>query len=184
MSRILNIFSISLKTGNRFILKNPIKLTKLVKRDFSGLNSSKLLKRPTNNLIPFKEKFRALNSFTRGVQFKNKNLSKILLFSSLGIGLGSAGHICLKDTYLNEEQLQNLFESFVGLFIQFAECEKQNRRTDKYEETIGTKSEKNKDPVFDWKEFASLIAKEKFYFLAAIVVSELSQINLLGSINF
>lgn len=74
---------------------------------------------------------------------------------------------------LKDLQFSDLFKSVLGLFIKFAECEaKKKRRTDSYEKTINTKGDKIKDEeVFDWKEFFRMIYDEKFYFLAAIIVS-------------
>ena len=162
MSRILTAFCFGLKTSNKLVLKTPVKIpANFSARNFNtGQSSARFF----------------LNKAKKSIFQLRVLKSKVFIFSSLSVGFG-ATHFLFKDRKnLNTEFLDNLVGSLIGLFGQSVECERQNRRTDKYEETIGktsaeTEGKEKKELKFDWKEFFALIKTEKFYFLAAIVVS-------------
>ena len=110
----------------------------------------------------------------------NKKLTNILFKSSICLGVSGGSFYLLNrlyPEYSSRESLAQLCKAALGLFIKFAECETlvKNRRTDHYENTIGSKNEvKAKgsptEAAFDWKQFLTLLYKEKMYFLAAVAV--------------
>lgn len=92
-----------------------------------------------------------------------------------GLGFGYQALSKKNEIEYLKEKLKELLEYLAGNLIVYCEAKpssKQNR-TAHYEETIrteGKKGKKEKSDSFDWIEFLKLIYKEKFYFLAAIVV--------------
>ena len=144
-------------------------------------NLSKLNSQHVNVNRHFSFKARQLNSLTG----RWSNLKKLFAGSCMLVGGGTIAYTKFdankfKDTF-NSETLGELLKLILGNFVQFADCEEKPKeqndtakknRTAQYEETLGNDAGSNKaDPLFDWHEFLKLIYQEKFYFLAAVVVS-------------
>ena len=110
----------------------------------------------------------------------NKKLANILFKSSICLGVSGGSCYLFNSLYpehSSRESFVQLCKAALGLFIKFAECETvaKNRRTDHYENTIGNKNEggakgSQAEATFDWKQFLTLLYKEKMYFLAAVAV--------------
>lgn len=103
-----------------------------------------------------------------------------LVIASGGGGLAFAKLVAVDGQPYNlKARFNELFETVFSRF--FAECKQQEvvpkkNRTAHYEETLGgseilvQKSNANNE-TFDWAEFFRLVYKEKWYFLAAAIVS-------------
>lgn len=101
-----------------------------------------------------------------------KSCSKYVLSGSILVG---GGLLCVKlgADYDLKLSVNKLIDSILGRFV--VDCENltgKRNRTAHYEETVaGSELLANKSDSFDWAEFFRLIYQEKWYFLAATIVS-------------